>query len=119
MRAVLTCGRRSINVRRAAVGCVRDLTRMDRTAVSDASRNWAAGDVRSRVCSRPPPSSITAPHVGCPLHLPVVRICDDARALAGGSAAIPAKETITKHPRTRIDPGLEEVKKKKKKMNPE
>ncbi|GBP82340.1 hypothetical protein EVAR_90975_1 [Eumeta japonica] len=89
----------------------------ERTATRDASRSWAAGDVRGRVCY-PPPSSITAPNAWCPLHLPVLRMRDDARALAGDSAAAPANETITKHPRTQMNPVLEEVKKKKKKMDP-
>ncbi|GBP71502.1 hypothetical protein EVAR_57067_1 [Eumeta japonica] len=54
MRAALTCGQRSIDVRRAAVGCVRGLSRMERTTVRGTSRIWAADDVLNRVCSHPP-----------------------------------------------------------------
>ncbi|GBP87313.1 hypothetical protein EVAR_59017_1 [Eumeta japonica] len=77
-----------------------------------------AGRQATCVVGFAPQSLITASHVGCPLHRPVVRMHDDARALAGGSVATPANETITKQPRTQMNPGLEEVKKKKKKMNP-
>ncbi|GBP37040.1 hypothetical protein EVAR_31038_1 [Eumeta japonica] len=63
MRVALTCGRRFIDVRRAAVASVRDLSRMERIAARDASRSWAAGDVRSRGLLLPP--SLVDYHSSC------------------------------------------------------
>ncbi|GBP68753.1 hypothetical protein EVAR_99023_1 [Eumeta japonica] len=52
---------------RAAVGSVRGLNHMERTAARDTSRGWLAGDVRSRVCYRRLPLLMP----DAPLHLPV------------------------------------------------
>ncbi|GBP46938.1 hypothetical protein EVAR_30970_1 [Eumeta japonica] len=56
MRAVLTCGQRSIDVRRAAAGCVRSLSCMERTAACDASRNWR--QTRYAACVPAPPRPV-------------------------------------------------------------
>ncbi|GBP83216.1 hypothetical protein EVAR_66767_1 [Eumeta japonica] len=71
MRAALTCGRRSIDVRRAAVGCVRGLN-----------------------CSL---SSSTAHQAGCLLHLPVCA-CAMTHAPSRVARRRHRKDTIIKDP---------------------